>query len=53
MRKSIESGKHTQIKLLFIFYEVVHYKGHLGILVFNIYRAGITHRVIRLYSIFV
>jgi len=29
MRKSIESNKHTQIKLLLRFYQVIHDKRHL------------------------
>jgi len=33
--ESIESGRHTQIKLLIIFYEIIQDKAKLGILVFN------------------
>jgi len=52
-RKSIESGKQTQIKLPLIFDEVVHDKRHLGVLVFYYVLQGIADRVIWLYAIFI
>ena len=53
MRKSIESGKHTQIKLPFIFYEAIHDKRHLGILVFYNIIQRIAYRVIWFYAILI
>ena len=53
MRKSIESGRHTQIKLPFIFYKAIHDKRHLRILVFNDVVQGVAYRVVRFYAVFV